>query len=145
MRVYSESTSDGKHGYIMRGHEHIYSVDRLIRLTSDSQRVRIHITPKITYLFDETRWENGAEGITPRSVMGMEHDVTGNVERMRKANLRYPILVHVLPDGRYDVLDGLHRLAKAFSLGHVTIVARLVTDKVLQGAEMIHADVPSAL
>ena len=47
-------------------------------------------------------------------------------ERMMKADLSYPLLVLQHRDGKYQVLDGNHRLAKALHTKQPDVLVRMV-------------------
>jgi hypothetical protein len=47
-----------------------------------------------------------------------------------------PVLVHKMEDGRYTVIDGLHRLIKSIRLGRRTIPVKLVDSKLLSYFEI---------
>lgn len=44
-----------------------------------------------------------------------------------EADLAYPIIVTTMPDGSRDVVDGRHRIVKAWLLGHECVQARIVS------------------
>ena len=47
-------------------------------------------------------------------------------ERMMKADLKYPLLVLQHRNGKYQVLDGNHRLAKALHIKQPDVLVRMV-------------------
>jgi len=52
-------------------------------------------------------------------------------ERMMSSDLSYPLLVLQHSDGRYQVLDGNHRLAKALHIQQSEVLVRIVKFEVL--------------
>ena len=92
-----------------------WDVDRLVELTRDLPRTRVPLTR--IYELDEP-WTVDDPGANWRGFV--EH-----VQLMHDANLAYPIILSA--DGR--VMDGMHRVAKALSLGHTEIDAvQFLTD-----------------
>lgn len=94
-----------------------WDVDRLIDLTAHLPRVEVRVD-SIREL-DEPFWfGGGSEAATCRAV-------ADHARLMREADLRYPIILGA--DGR--VMDGMHRVAKAYLEGRETITAvRLEAD-----------------
>ncbi len=67
-------------------------------------------------------WET-AEGkrTTPNQVWNGTVKDKDHMNRITNADTRYPIVVNTLPDGRLDVIDGLHRLKKLDSQNATTV------------------------
>jgi len=57
---------------------------------------------------------------------------TLHMRRIRQADLTYPLLIARCLDGRYDVLDGLHRLAAAVQAQHSTVKVQVLTEERVQ-------------
>lgn len=54
----------------------------------------------------------------------------GHWERVKSANMAYPIVISRMRDGRWDILDGLHRYLRAKYTDHApTIIACEITLK----------------
>lgn len=88
-----------------------WDVDRLLELTAGFPRCRVPLTA-IREL-DEAYWFGGGQdGATCRAVA--EH-----ARLIRETDLSYPIILSA--DGR--VMDGMHRVAKAYIDGHEWIEA----------------------
>jgi hypothetical protein len=88
-----------------------WDVDRLIELTTDSPRVEVPLGA-IREL-DEPFWfGGGGEEATCRAV-------ADHARLIAEADLRYPIILGA--DGR--VMDGMHRVAKAYLEGRRSISA----------------------
>ncbi|MEO5927206.1 MAG: hypothetical protein ABIO72_00720 [Patescibacteria group bacterium] len=88
--------------------------------------------------FDLPFWEReGTDdwNLTVWEVFRDPHGERSHYSRVWGADLRYPIDV-VWWNGRYRVLDGLHRLAKAYLTGAGTIRARVVPPEMF--ARILH-------
>jgi len=86
-------------------------VDRLVELSSDLQRRQVPLT-EIREL-DEAYWFGG-EGERPTCRAVAEH-----ARLIQETDLSYPIILSA--EGR--VMDGMHRVAKAYMKGHESIEA----------------------
>ena len=63
-------------------------------------------------------WETaGGKRVTPNQVWNGTVKDKEHMDRINNADTRYPIVVNTLPDGRLDVIDGLHRLKKLDAQG----------------------------
>ncbi|HEX8672233.1 MAG TPA: hypothetical protein VF710_10100 [Longimicrobium sp.] len=92
-----------------------WDVDRLIELTTDSPRVEVPLG-EIREL-DEPFWFGGGDGdATCRAV-------ADHARLIAEADLSYPIILGA--DGR--VMDGMHRVAKAYMEGRSSISAVQLT------------------
>jgi hypothetical protein len=93
-----------------KGHTLSWNVDRLI----DLAHALPHITVALSSLqeFDEVYWFDATFLPTCRAVV--EH-----AQRIQAVDLTYPIILSA--DGH--VMDGMHRIAKAWMLGQSTITA----------------------
>jgi hypothetical protein len=94
-----------------------WDVDRLIELTTHSPRVEVPL--EAIRELDEPFWfGGGGEEATCRAV-------ADHARLIAETDLRYPIILGA--DGR--VMDGMHRVAKAYLEGRRTILAvRLASD-----------------
>ena len=68
--------------------------------------------------------------ITPRQVMESPSDYPEQYARTCDADLRYPIIVRE-DDGGILILDGVHRLLKAFMETHQEIKASVFSDELI--------------
>ncbi|HEX8271050.1 MAG TPA: hypothetical protein VF615_00280 [Longimicrobiaceae bacterium] len=107
-----------------------WDVDRLIRLTAHLPPVEVPLDA-IREL-DEPFWFGGGEAPTCRAVA--EH-----ARLIAETELRYPIILGA--DGR--VMDGMHRVAKAYLEGRATVAAvRLEADPEPDYVGVDAADLP---
>lgn len=87
--------------------------------------------------FDLPLWsKDGTDdwNLTPWEVIGEETGTMTHYERTMKADLSYPILVTKY-QSRLVILDGVHRLAKAFINGQKRIKAKIVSPEILASPE----------
>ncbi len=87
----------------------VWDVHRLIDLTKDSDQFEIPIS-EIAEL-NESYWFNGKSP--------MCKDFLAHIHLIEAADLSYPIIL--CPNGR--LMDGMHRIAKAYLYGHTHIKA----------------------
>lgn len=83
---------------------------------------------ELLWLFDAPFWENDFEErymITPWDVINGKENVSKEIEAMEKADLSFPIDIFQ-NHGKWIVLDGLHRLAKAYKNGDTKVQVRIV-------------------
>ena len=73
--------------------------------------------------------------VSPYEVLQTPQVSPEDAARIDNADLSFPIQVYDKA-GEWDVLDGLHRLAKAVRLGEVTIQAQIVTPSMLEEARV---------
>jgi len=93
-----------------RGHL-IWDVDRLVRRSKHFPRVKVLLSSLRE--LDESYWFNGVDDVpTCRAV-------ADHARLIEATDLSYPIILS--SSGR--IMDGIHRVAKAYMLGHETIVA----------------------
>lgn len=88
-----------------------WDVDRLVRLTSELPRKEVPLA-EIREL-DEPFWFLGDDAVPTC------REVADHARLIGETDLRYPIILSA--DGR--VMDGMHRVAKAYLEGHATILA----------------------
>ena len=93
----------------------IWDVDRLVELSKEAPRQEMPLS-EIREL-DEPYWF-GPEGDRPTCRAVADH-----ARLMAEADLRYPIIL--CADGR--VMDGMHRVAKAYLEGRTSILAVRLT------------------
>lgn len=88
--------------------KYFWNVDRLIELSKGLPTIEMDVDSFRE--LDCAVWSE--EGMTV-------HQVVEHAKRIRDADLRYPIILN--SDGW--IMDGCHRLAKAYMLGHKNITA----------------------
>lgn len=92
---------------------------------------------KLLWHLDMPVWEkDGTDdwNLTPRQVLNKDPFTTDHQKIMAKANMRYPIIVTKYKS-RYVILDGVHRLTKAFSRDKKNIKAKIIPSKYLKMRE----------
>lgn len=126
-----------------------FSVGRLIKLSKDIPIVELQ-TEDIFPILDSKLWEKDN---IPMSPMEMLSDAD-KVNKINSSDMKYPILVfdnlstgdHLCRKrsdnydikiiGRYDILDGLHRVCKAYLDNVGTIKAKIIPWEILLKAEV---------
>ena len=83
----------------------IWDVDRLVELSKDLPCIEVSLDSFLE--LDESYWFEGKPAPTVR-------DIVVHVKLVHECDLSYPIILS--SDGR--VMDGMHRIVKALSLGH---------------------------
>jgi len=76
------------------------------------------------------------ETVTPKQIINRTKYSEYHSNRINKANLSYPIIVILDENKNLDVLDGLHRLSKAYMKGIKKIKAQYVTMDILNKAKI---------
>lgn len=107
-----ESLRPQHHVRWVNGHLYAWDVTRLLRDAPELPVIQLPLS-EIAEI-DEPYWY-AATGDTPTC-----RSVLAHVRQAEKADLSYPILL--CADGR--IMDGMHRVMKALSLGHETVAAR---------------------
>jgi hypothetical protein len=138
----SSSSQSNWHEIAIRGYG-IFNVYKLWEESKHAPIVDIQMG-MLTHLLSDPIWDDDqGVSITPVQVMT---DKTGKYLmhqiRIDSADLSFPILLYLEKDGyTLDVMDGMHRLAKAFIRGMPTIHARFLTDTMLANTKV--ADFPA--
>jgi hypothetical protein len=136
--------------FIMNGKK--YSVDRLFKITKNIKIHKVPIADLVSHLTNKS-WEYKHEGnadIAPIEVIESpkkNRKYTKHHNRILNADMQYPILVYMMEDEPDDkttpssakttsktksvIVDGLHRLSRAYIEKHPTINVRYVTNKQL--------------
>ena len=86
---------------------------------------------ELLWHFDIPFWEKEDTddyNLTPREVIKGGHGTKGHRNKIHAADLQYPIDI-MKNKGRWLILDGLHRLVKAYESGHKTVRVRKVPRK----------------
>ncbi len=89
---------------------------------------------KLDWQFDLPFWKHGKVkyAITPNQVMANPKKYRYQYERTMKSNLKFPVHIAKNKKGKWEMLDGLHRLVKASWLGYRTIKVKKVNKKHLK-------------
>ncbi|HEY0908194.1 MAG TPA: ParB N-terminal domain-containing protein [Candidatus Paceibacterota bacterium] len=94
---------------------------------------------ELAWYFDLPVWEKeGTDewNLTPREVMDGKEGSAEHKSKVDESDLGFPIVI-VRNRDKWVILDGIHRLVKAYLLGKETIDAKIVTkgDRYLQSAQ----------
>jgi hypothetical protein len=121
----------------------IYDIEKLWTLTNEMKAVEVEID-QLTWVMEVDHWSDldGVHGkdITDESIKNEKYisanDVLKNpliylhhFDLISFADLSYPILLIKLPNDKLDVIDGIHRLSKAYVQKQKTISAIVVPQK----------------
>ncbi len=94
---------------------------------------------KLIWHFDMPVWEkDGTDdwNCTPREVINKEPRILTHQTRVEAADTNHPIVVTEY-NGRYVILDGVHRLAKVFMGGGKTMRAKIIPAEYLARKEFL--------
>ena len=69
--------------------------------------------------------------LTPRMLIENFDKEFSHAKKVNKADLKYPIDIY-FHQGKWIILDGVHRFTKAIRLGHKIIKVRRVSEKIAQ-------------
>jgi hypothetical protein len=107
----------------------------------DTVKLRELDVPVVDFKIDDLVWnfdlplwdKDGTDdwNLTPREVINKIAGSTAHQNRVAQADLQYPILL-TEKDGKWLIIDGAHRLVKAFEAGHTTIKAKLFTQEMIK-------------
>lgn len=89
---------------------------------------------KLLWNFDLPLWEKeGTDdwNLTPREVINNTEGSRIHRERVGEADLQFPILL-TEKNGKWLVIDGVHRLVKAFEANHKTIKVKIFTTNTIE-------------
>jgi len=70
-------------------------------------------------------------GLTPLEVIKNPKKYEGHYKRILEANLKHPIDIIKNPKGKWEILEGLHRLTKAKILKHKEVTIRKIPKQML--------------
>ncbi|MBU0707366.1 hypothetical protein KKG41_03265 [Patescibacteria group bacterium] len=86
---------------------------------------------KLAWQFDLPFWKYGKVkyAITPNQVMANPRKFRYQYNRTMNSDLKYPVHIAKNKKGKWEMLDGLHRVVKAKALGHRTIKVKKVYKK----------------
>ncbi len=101
----------------------------------DSQKVwELNISPTemkmedLIWHFEIPFWEKDDTddyNLTPKEVIEHKEGTKAHREKIEKVDLKYPIDI-MENKGRWLILDGLHRLVKAYELGQKKVMVRII-------------------
>ena len=114
--------------------ENVYDIELLEKVTENNDVAEVYVSKYASQLFDKGVWQEGDKPLSPMMVMGnptfddnhMEH-----MARIRTANVDKPILIRF---SNQVVVDGYHRLSRAFLEGKGRIKARFVQEEQMSDA-----------
>ncbi len=88
----------------------------------------------LNWQFDIPFWKHGNKkyAITPNQVISNKSKYSYQFNRIMNADLKYPIDITKNHKGKWEILDGLHRLVKARIIGLTTVNVRKVSSKQLK-------------
>ena len=110
-----------------RDNKKTYNVDELIKLTKNNKVVEEPIS-KFKKNLKEDMWEDSDENdISLQDVLDNRSKYKRESVRIKEVTFKYPILVW-----KGDIVDGNHRLAKAFDEEKETIDVRYITDEQME-------------
>jgi hypothetical protein len=113
------------------GDGHIYSIDILFWIIKDL-KIPFIVKPLSTYKRYVSRgstfWQENGETIGPYDVMKYPKKYPKHKLRVDKSDLRYPILV----TRTNKILDGAHRITKAFLTNKKNIKVRIIKPDILK-------------
>jgi hypothetical protein len=108
-------------------HNRVYSVKLLKRFASSTYVESINMDEKILYMLDLEVWRyEGDTKVTPRQVIEKKDENDVHYKAILDSDLSEPLVVFAQKNGNIDVLDGLHRLAKAYINRDTVILATFV-------------------
>ena len=115
-----------------------YNVQKLWKLTNNIKSKRIYIT-KVVHNLNKDNWtiyeKNKPIYLTPIQVLKNKKKSEYHYEKIQTADTSFPILVYKDNDD-WDVLDGLHRLAKLVLKKRKTVVVKIITPEILKKAKV---------
>jgi len=103
----------------------VYNIEKLWHLT-ESNPIRNMPVESLRPQLAEKSW-----GYSPQDVLNNPEQYAGEMEMIRDADLSYPILMY-----KNQIVDGNHRLAKAFFEKEKTIKVKMPTDKQMESAKV---------
>lgn len=83
---------------------------------------------KLDWLFKMPFWgtKNKKHGLTPKEVMKNPKKYSYHYKKILNADLKHPIDIIKTQKGKWDILDGLHRLVKAKIMGKIEVDVRKI-------------------
>jgi hypothetical protein len=112
-----------------------YMVRDMVHMCRDRIAVILPLRVLVHNMGFECWWDDDGKDVTPHQVLRND-DATkyaSHKQRIEDADLSYPIIVS---SDNYDVMDGMHRLAKSIRNGAVGVQCYLVTRRELRSIRM---------
>lgn len=104
-----------------------WSVYLLIRYVSHfAPHVLVIDMKSLMYCLDSKSWMENGVLITPREVIDKKVESKTHMDSIKKCELKYPIIM----DQFGNIIDGNHRLAKAYMKGAKTIKVHLIDESI---------------
>ena len=84
---------------------------------------------QLDWQFDIPFWKYKQKkyAITPNQVLNNKRKYAYQYRRIKNANLKFPIDIAKNKNGRWEIIDGLHRLVKAKMLGLTVVSVRKIS------------------
>jgi len=111
-----------------------YDMEKLNEVVKNNKVQRVKTKELLSQLYDKGVWAEADRGISPIMVLvnpTYDHIYIKHMSKIRTSNLEDPIVIRVT-DGK--VIDGYHRLTKAFILGRERIKAYYVQEEQMKQA-----------
>ncbi len=108
----------------------VYSTDLAIRWANEYGVPKDIPVSRFSDAINQYSWVDANENpVTPQMVLDDRHNPAykEHVDRLERADLRYPILIH---DGH--IIDGFHRMTKAILKGYKTVKGVVIPDSVFK-------------
>ena len=112
----------------------VYDVSLLKKITKDNRVERAKVEDYQKQLYDKDVWAEGDRRISPMMVLmkpTYDHTYIKHMSKIRMCNLEDPILIRA---SNSRVIDGFHRLSKAFLIGKSRIKAVYVQEEQMKQA-----------
>ncbi len=109
------------------GYDLYIDMQKLHALDLPAEEIEIK---ELLWHFDLPFWERDNTddwNLTPQETLENKEGTSDHQKKIEEANLNYPIYI-IRRKGKWVVLDGLHRLAKAYKLKQEKIKAMIVPE-----------------
>ena len=94
---------------------------------ASNKPIRVVKLTDLSSTFTEKIWANDdGEDTSILEVLNAPEKSKTHIRMINDANLAYPILLAYKTDGSYDVIDGMHRLAKIYQKKGSTVKAQVI-------------------
>jgi hypothetical protein len=113
----------------------------------DTKKIRALNLPVIDFEIDKLIWnfdipfwekdETDDWNLTPWDVINKIDGSINHQKRVERADLKFPILLLNKKD-RWLIIDGVHRLVKAFQAEHKTIKAKIISAEIVKKYKDCH-------
>ena len=102
---------------------HPYKIEQLWESAKDKPIIKLPISAFKNSLSSKLWDDNEGNDISPYEVLDNPEKVPHHIKAIKKADLKYPLIVS---ESNLDVLDGLHRLCKSIKLKKKNIFVQKV-------------------